>query len=87
MIVSALGKLHLAINFAPHPKIEEVMANYAESRHLSVQQRCLEYLNLKYMCQQIPNYQDIYKNVPINEDEIMMQELDLDLNFLDGIVE
>ena len=36
LIVSALAKLHIAINYAPHPKIEEVMANYSESRHLSV---------------------------------------------------
>lgn len=36
LIVSALGKLHLALDYSSNPKIEEVMANYAESRHLSV---------------------------------------------------
>lgn len=47
MIVSALVKLHLAQGFAPNPHIEAVMRDLSTSKHINVQQRCLEYKALK----------------------------------------
>ena len=36
LIVSALCKLHLSQGFASNPKIEQVMKNYTESKHVTV---------------------------------------------------
>ena len=47
LIVSALGKLHLASGFLNNSQIERVMSDFEASRHLDVQQRCLEYKMVK----------------------------------------
>ena len=47
LIVSALGKLHLQTGFQSNPMIERVMADFEGSRHLDVQQRCMEYKLLR----------------------------------------
>lgn len=47
MIVTALGKLHLAQNYASNPSLESVLKNLSNSKHINVQQKCLEHLALK----------------------------------------
>jgi len=37
MIISALLKLHLSKSFASNPKIESVMKDFSNSKHISVQ--------------------------------------------------
>jgi hypothetical protein len=47
------------------------MNDFSESRFISVQQRCIEYKNLKMNYQNIQNgAKDIYKMIPINEDDL-----------------
>lgn len=88
MIVSALGKLHLAQGFAPNPHIDMVMRDLSTSKHIGVQQRCLEYKALKEIHTQLPNDgRGIFKGTPMNEEQLQMEGLDLDLSFLGGFVE
>ena len=86
LIVSALGKLHLAQGFASNPKIDCVMKDYSDSKHINVQQRCFEYINLKDSYSQIHNCSVIMKGTPMNEEQLAAEGLDLELSFLDGFV-
>jgi len=88
MIVSALAKLHLAQGFAPNAHIDAVMRDLSTSKHINVQQRCLEYKALKEIHTQLPNEgRGIFKGTPINEEQLQMENLDLDLTFLSGFVD
>lgn len=88
MIVSALAKLHLAQGFAPNAHIATVMRDLSTSKHINVQQRCLEYKALKEIHTQLPNDgRGIFKGTPINEEQLQMENLDLDLTFLSGFVD
>jgi len=88
MIVSALAKLHLAQGFAPNAHIDAVMRDLSTSKHINVQQRCLEYKALKEIHTQLPNDgRGIFKGTPINEEQLQMENLDLDLTFLSGFVD
>ena len=69
LIVSALGKLHLAQGYTPNPAIDRVMHDLCNSKHLNVQQRCHEYQALKQCHTQLPgNGVDLYKGTPLNEE-------------------
>ena len=71
MIVSALAKLHLAQGFAPNPHIDAVMRDLATSKHITVQQRCLEYKALKEIHTSLPNDgRGIFKGTPLNEEQL-----------------
>ena len=46
-ILTAITKLYAIQNFSDNPKVEFVMKNYAESKHIEVQQRAIEYQIIK----------------------------------------
>ena len=63
------------------------MSNFANSRHIDVQQRCLEYAQLKENYNQVNGYQNLFKGTPMNEDQVNMENMDLSLSFLDSFVD
>lgn len=88
MIVSALSKMHLAQGFPPNPHIEAVMHDLSTSKHINVQQRCLEYRALREVYTALPNEgKGIFDGTPINEEQVQMENMDLDLTFLSAFVE
>ena len=69
LIISALAKLHLAQSFAPNTKITSVMTDFMSSKHIDVQQRCLEYRMLNIKQSNLPNLgRDLFKGAPLNEE-------------------
>ena len=64
------------------------MGDLCNSRHLNVQQRCNEYQCLKelHLNGQIGTA-DLYKGTPMNEEQLALDNMDLDLNFLDDFVQ
>ena len=61
-----------------------IMHDFRTSKHIDVQQRVLEYHGMK---QRNLNDRDFYKGTPLNEEQVMMDNFDLDLNFLQGFVD
>jgi len=88
LIVQALSKLHIATSFASNPKIEKVLDDLIDSRHINVQQRCLEYQALKEVYTQLPEHgTTIFNNTPTNEEQCMAEGMDLSLGFLNDFVQ
>ena len=83
-ILSAITKLHSTMGFPEHETIKQVIDDFAVSRHVDVQQRALEYKNLKAHAGKFS--QDILMNTPMNETSVLMQGFDFDLKFLDSYV-
>lgn len=64
------------------------MENFLDSKHTDVQQRAIEYKMLNMNQDRLPNLgRDLFRGVPINEQEVLDQQMDLDLKFLDGFVD
>ena len=84
-ILSAVTKLHSTMGFPEQENIKQVMDDFALSRHVDVQQRAVEYKNLKANAGKFS--QDILMNTPMNETSVLMQGFDFDLKFLDSYVQ
>lgn len=67
-ILTAITKLHSALGFNENPKVEAVMFDYFHSKHLDVQQRAIEYKQLKKHSERIPK--NLMMQVPLNEAQI-----------------
>jgi hypothetical protein len=83
-ILTAITKLHATLSFAENPKVEAVMYDYLFSKHVDVQQKAIEYRALKENSQGISK--DILIKIPLNENQVNMQEFDFELSFLDSYV-
>ena len=86
LIISALSKLHLSQGYPHNPMVERVMTDFLSSRHIDVQARCVEYKMVKQSQSKI-DVKDLYKNTPLNEEQLGQANIDLDLTFLSGFVQ
>jgi len=60
------------------------MDDFANSKHVDVQQRAIEYKMLKANAGRFS--QEIMMNTPMNEAAVIIQGFDFDLRFLDSYV-
>lgn len=63
------------------------MNNFRNSKHIEVQHRVSEYEKLKEIHTQINDYKNLTRGTPMNEEQVLMEGMDLDLNFLNGFVQ
>ncbi|MFS8159956.1 MAG: hypothetical protein ACMG6E_07045 [Candidatus Roizmanbacteria bacterium] len=67
-IINAITKLHVSMGFTENHKIEAVMGDYIQSKNIEVQQRAIEYKQLKEHYSKFPSIaKDILLNTPLNE--------------------
>lgn len=87
-ILTAITKLHASQGYTDDVKVENVMADYAKSKHIDVQQRSIEYNQMKQLFQSLPlQGRDILLNTPLNEGEILSFGFDFELSFLNTYVQ
>lgn len=85
-IISAIGKVHLSLNFVEHKKVAKVLKNFKSSKNLDIRQRCLEYAILKER-QVSPITQIVNQKTPMNDDDLSGENFDFSLNFLQPYVQ
>lgn len=87
-ILLALTKLHSSLNFEQNDYVEQIMGDYLFSRDLEVQQRSIEYKFMKEKTSQLPNScKDLIFRIPLTETQVAQESLDMNLSFLDGVVQ
>lgn len=86
-ILTAITKLHAAINFEENPKVDVVMEDYLCSKHVDVQQRAIEYKILKDLSLSGKVSNTIMTKIPLNENQINNQSFDFELTFLSDFVQ
>eukprot|EP00347_Sterkiella_histriomuscorum_P013326 403365145 len=84
-ILTAITKLQMIMNFEENPKVEMVMEDYIQSKHVDVQQRAIEYKQLRENHQRISS--TIMTKIPLNENQILTQAFDFELSFLNDFVQ
>ena len=83
-----MTKLHSSLNFEANEYVQQVMTDYLHSRNLEVQQRALEYKFIKDKANQLSNGgKDLIFRIPLTENQVTAESLDLNLSFLDGFVQ
>ena len=86
-ILTAITKLHSAINFEENHKVDMVMEDYLSSKHVDVQQRAIEYKMLKEIHPTGRISNNIMTKIPLNENQINNQTFDFELTFLNDYVQ
>lgn len=64
-ILTAITKLHATMSFVENPKVENVMLDYLQSKHVDVQQKAIEYKALKQNSIKISK--ELLTKIPLNE--------------------
>jgi hypothetical protein len=86
-ILSAITKLHASMNFNENEKVEQVMTDYCQSKHIDVQQKAIEYKQIREVHGSLPNNgKDLLINTPITEVQVAAYGFDFELSFLNGYV-
>ena len=67
-ILTAITKLHAALGFPENPKVESVMLDYLQSKHVDVQQRAIEYKALRELAAGIAK--DLLSRIPLSENQV-----------------
>ena len=87
-VLSAITKLHASLGFEENEKIEAVMYDYLQSKYIEVQQRAIEYKQLKDNFSKVSNSaKEILLNTPLSESQLISQNFDFELSFLDNYVQ
>jgi len=69
-IMTAITKLHAALGFPENPKVECVMLDYLQSKHVDVQQRAIEYKALRELAGGIAK--DLLSRIPLSETQLSL---------------